>query len=139
MIDSSNVGDYEFTSSSTVAELKFDVVNMTATDDFRSFGFEASVEFVRLESECKDSHHLTGASGELSLIAELDGPPVHTTHTSSYLQTANQNRLTDSGYVRRIDWPRSSVSIVALHNALKVMGLIPTIRAFVWVSCAQSY
>ncbi|KOB64833.1 Low density lipoprotein receptor-related protein-like protein [Operophtera brumata] len=60
-----DVGDYEFTSTSTVAELKFDVVNMTATDDFRSFGFEASVEFVRLDWNCKDSHHITGAKPEV--------------------------------------------------------------------------
>lgn len=98
MIDSSDIGDYEFTSSSTVAELKFDVVNMTATDDFRTFGFEASVEFVRLESQCKDPHHLKGASGELNLVAELDGA-VHVAHTSSQVQSASQNRLTDPVYV----------------------------------------
>ncbi|XP_072943885.1 uncharacterized protein [Epargyreus clarus] len=65
----SDVGDYEFTSSSSVAELKFDVVNMTAVDDFRSFGFEASVEFVRLEAVCESSHRVYGPSGELRLSA----------------------------------------------------------------------
>lgn len=66
---SSDVGDYEFTSLSTVAELRFDVVNMTASDDFRSFGFEASVEFVRLEAGCESSHRVYGASGEMRLAS----------------------------------------------------------------------
>lgn len=63
----SDTGDYEFTSTGTVAELKFDVVNMSAVDDFRSFGFEASVEFVRLEALCESSHKVYGASGDLRL------------------------------------------------------------------------
>lgn len=63
----SDVPDYEFTSTSAVAELKFDVVNMSAVDDFRSFGFEASVEFVRLSSVCDSTHRVFGASGELRL------------------------------------------------------------------------
>lgn len=42
---------------------------MTASDDFRSFGFEASVEFIRLEDNCKDSHRVTGASGDLKLVS----------------------------------------------------------------------
>lgn len=49
--------------------MKFDVVNMSAVDDFRSFGFEASVEFVRLETVCESSHKVHGASGELRLAA----------------------------------------------------------------------
>ncbi|XP_034840103.1 uncharacterized protein [Maniola hyperantus] len=65
----SDVSDYEFTSTSMVAELKFDVVNMSAVDDFRSFGFEASVEFIRLESVCESTHRVYGASGELKLSA----------------------------------------------------------------------
>ncbi|XP_013139476.1 PREDICTED: uncharacterized protein LOC106104080 [Papilio polytes] len=72
----SDVGDYEFISKTTVAELKFDVVNMTATDDFRSFGFEATVEFVRQEILCENTHRAFGASGELRLMSspntELD-------------------------------------------------------------------
>lgn len=66
---SSDVSDYEYTSTSMVAELKFDVVNMSAVDDFRSFGFEASVEFIRLESVCESTHRVYGASGELRLAA----------------------------------------------------------------------
>lgn len=65
----SDVGDYEFISKTTVAELKFDVVNMTATDDFRSFGFEATVEFVRQEILCENTHRAFGASGELRLMS----------------------------------------------------------------------
>ncbi|XP_028030461.1 uncharacterized protein LOC114243244 [Bombyx mandarina] len=77
----SDVGDYEFVSSSTVAELKFDVVNMTATDDFRSFGFEASVEFVRYDSVCESTHRVYGASGELRLSATLpDSEAEHCEH-----------------------------------------------------------
>lgn len=68
-IVSSDVTDYEFTSTSMVAELKFDVVNMSATDDFRSFGFEASVEFIRLDSVCDSTHRVYGASGEIRLSA----------------------------------------------------------------------
>lgn len=40
---------------------------MSAVDDFRSFGFEASVEFVRLEAVCESSHKVYGASGDLRL------------------------------------------------------------------------
>ncbi|XP_045485141.1 uncharacterized protein LOC110995642 [Pieris rapae] len=69
----SDVFDYEFTSTSTVAELKFDVVNMTAMDDFRSFGFEASVEFVRVESHCEATHRVHGPSGELLLYSSIMG------------------------------------------------------------------
>lgn len=86
----SDVGDYEFTSTSTVAELKFDVVNMTATDDFRSFGFEASVEFVRLDWNCKDTHHITGASGELNLLVEA-GPHVVVHDNSENSETVSIN------------------------------------------------
>lgn len=69
LFNSSDVNDYEYISNAMVAELKFDVVNMSAVDDFRSFGFEASVEFVRLESVCESSHRVYGASGELRLSA----------------------------------------------------------------------
>ncbi|XP_050664549.1 uncharacterized protein LOC126965122 [Leptidea sinapis] len=65
----SDVIDYEFTSSSTIAELKFDVVNMSALDDFRSFGFEASVEFIRVEATCEGTHRVNGPSGELLLYS----------------------------------------------------------------------
>ncbi|GBP31499.1 hypothetical protein EVAR_84609_1 [Eumeta japonica] len=61
----SDVADFEFTSTSPTVELKFDVVNMTAADDFRSFGFEASVEFVRYDDPCERTHKIHGASGEL--------------------------------------------------------------------------
>lgn len=40
---------------------------MSASDDFRSFGFEASVEFVRLDTGCETTHRVYGASGELRL------------------------------------------------------------------------
>lgn len=63
------MNDYEFTSTAMVAELKFDVVNMSAVDDFRSFGFEASVEFIRLDSVCDSTHRVYGASGEMRLSA----------------------------------------------------------------------
>lgn len=66
---SSDVNEYEFTSTAMVAELKFDVVNMSAVDDFRSFGFEASVEFIRLDSVCDSTHRVYGASGEMRLSA----------------------------------------------------------------------
>ncbi|XP_041977811.1 uncharacterized protein LOC121732087 [Aricia agestis] len=67
----SDVGDYEFTSRTQIVELKFDVVNMTAADDFRAFGFDASVEFVRLDSPCEGSHRVYGSSGELRLAASV--------------------------------------------------------------------
>ncbi|XP_011559939.3 uncharacterized protein LOC105390349 [Plutella xylostella] len=67
----SEIEEYEFTSTASVAELKFDVVNMSATDDFRSFGFEASVEFVRLDTICENTrvHKVHGASGELRFVS----------------------------------------------------------------------
>lgn len=81
---SSDIGDYEFTSTSRVAELKFDVVNMTAADDFRSFGFEASVEFVRLDTSCDSTHRVYGASGELRLASVV---PVSELAVSSLVTT----------------------------------------------------
>lgn len=67
----SDINDFEFTSESSVAELKFDVINMNSVDDFRSFGFEASVEFVRLDAVCENNHRVHGASGHLHLFARL--------------------------------------------------------------------
>lgn len=42
---------------------------MTSVDDFRSFGFEASVEFIRLEAVCERTHRLHGASGNLHFFS----------------------------------------------------------------------
>lgn len=62
--DGEGVTPFSFTSTGHVVEVHFEVFNMNAMDDFRSFHFEGSWEFVR-QTVCTRSQKLKGPSGEI--------------------------------------------------------------------------
>lgn len=55
---------FSFVSAGHIVEVHFEVLNMNAMDDFRSFRFEGSWEFVR-QTVCTRSQQLKGPSGEI--------------------------------------------------------------------------
>lgn len=57
---------FVFVSNSHVVEVRFEAVNMSATDDFKNMFFEATYEFIKT-SVCTKSQKISGASGEINL------------------------------------------------------------------------
>lgn len=53
-------------SSTHVAEVRFEAINMSASDDFGNMFFEGTYEFVR-SPICPKTQKVTGASGEIIL------------------------------------------------------------------------
>ncbi|KAK6625096.1 hypothetical protein RUM43_005387 [Polyplax serrata] len=64
---------FSFISTGNIVEVHFEVFNMNALDDFRSFRFEGSWEFVR-QAFCTRSQQLKGPSGEINFISPSRTP-----------------------------------------------------------------
>ena len=56
--------NFTFASTAHVVELRFVVINMNASDDFKNFNFEGTWEFIRTPV-CSRKQRLSGASGEI--------------------------------------------------------------------------
>ncbi|XP_039292120.1 uncharacterized protein LOC111044919 [Nilaparvata lugens] len=64
---------YTFVSTSHVVEVKFNVLHMTSSDDFRNINFEASWEFVR-KAVCTKKQKVRGISGEIQFVSPARTP-----------------------------------------------------------------
>lgn len=56
---------FSFVSTANVVELRFDVINMNASDDFTTLFFEGTWKFIRAPT-CRSNLRLHGASGEIT-------------------------------------------------------------------------
>lgn len=56
-----------YTSTSREVELHFVAINMTNQDDPENLNFEATFEFFKTSSTCKDNRRRTGSEGDISL------------------------------------------------------------------------
>ncbi|KAL0272396.1 UNVERIFIED_CONTAM: hypothetical protein PYX00_005379 [Menopon gallinae] len=62
--DGDGITPFSFTSSTHIVELRFDLLYMNASDDFRNLHFEGSWEFVR-QTVCTREQREKGPSGEI--------------------------------------------------------------------------
>lgn len=71
--DAQQLLPFTYVSTSNVAELRFDVIGMNATDDFTTLFFEGTWKFVRTPM-CKRNMRLQGPSGEIAFRYPHENP-----------------------------------------------------------------
>ncbi|PSN38542.1 hypothetical protein C0J52_22225 [Blattella germanica] len=92
--------NFTFVSTAHVVEVRFVVLNMNASDDFRNFNFEGSWEFIRTPV-CPRRQRLSGASGEIRFKSPSNTPEegrpgeIGSRGKSGHLNLSAHNRETE--------------------------------------------